>query len=1039
MKRATPSFRFIPGLVAILCVAGTAMASPPAVSNGIAELVELEGHARVIVKLNTAQPLQDESMIPDAAVQRQRGEIARLQRAANSLVSGTASYAVREFKSLPYVAMQVDAAGLARLESSGSLVAGIYPDRTFKPLLIESTYQIEADIAHGTGMTGAGGAIVVIDTGAEKSHPFLDGKVVHEACFATNDSRRKGACPNNKTVQIGNDAGEPCTFDPLSCYHGTHVSGIAVGSDATMTGVAPGATLIPIQVFHQVGFCSPFTACAEASESDVAAALEYVYDIRGDYPIVAVNMSLGGGSYSDVCDADYPAMSDAIANLKSVGIATIAASGNGSDPDGIAAPACTSSAISIGAVDEFDVVAHFSNGSSQVDLLAPGTNINSAVPGGGYGEASGTSMATPHAAGAWAIMRQAHGPQDIDAELEFLQSTGTPVTDSRGANTVTLSRIRLGPAAGVVNPQPVLDSVSPTSVTAGRDRTITFTGSGFVRSSVVMADGVSIPTTIVSDTEIQAVLPKSMLGPTASSISVHVESPPLGGGSSAAFAISVLQPEISVSTTAAEPGEVVTVTLINSPGNQWDWMVLVPTGAPSSNWLRMTFVPAYETGMTWNVAMPTTAGEYEVRLLEDNTYNALAVTETITVGDVVEPPPPPAEDPAIVVSATTATTGATVTATLSNGPGNQSDSMILVAVGAPNGSWVDTTNVPAGQTDMTWDMTMPATPGDYEVRLLEDGTSNVLATSPAITVEDEVEPPPPGADPSIALSATTAETGETVTVTLTDGPGNQYDWMVVVEVGAPSSSWQRMTFVPAYETSMVWNVAMPLTPGNYEVRLLEENSYNLLATSDTIVVGEPPPPPAPDPGVAVSSTTASTGQTVTATLSDGPGNQNDWMALVAVGAPTSSWVEMTYVPAGETSMTWDVVMPNTAGEYEIRLLEDGTENVLATSATITVEDAVEPPPSGEPGIALSATTAITGETVTATLSNGPGNAWDWMVLVEVGQPSSKWQRMTFVPSGETGMTWNVAMPSVPGSYEIRLLKSGTYSVLATSETIVVTQ
>ena len=188
----------------------------------------------------------------------------------------------------------------------------------------------------------------------------------------------------------------------------------------------------------------------------------------------------------------------------------------------------------------------------------------------------------------------------------------------------------------------------------------------------------------------------------------------------------------------------------------------------------------------------------------------------------------------------------------------------------------------------------------------------------------------------------------------------------------------------------------------------------------------------------MSATTANTGDTVTATLSDGPGNQNDWMALVAVGAPTSSWVEMTYVPAGETSMSWDVAMPVTAGSYEIRLLEEGTENVLATSAPITVEEIVEPP-SNDPHIALSATTAITGETVTATLSNSPGNAWDWMVLVEVGQPSGKWKRMTFVPAGETGMTWNVALPGTPGNYEIRLLKSGTYSVLARSDTIVVTQ
>jgi hypothetical protein len=101
---------------------------------------------------------------------------------------------------------------------------------------------------------------------------------------------------------------------------------------------------------------------------------------------------------------------------------------------------------------------------------------------------------------------------------------------------------------------------------------------------------------------------------------------------------------------------------------------------------------------------------------------------------------------------------------------------------------------------------------------------------------------------------------------------------------------------------------------------------------------------------------------------------------------------------------------------------------------------VDPPPGGgDPAIALSATAVGTGETVTATLSNGPGNEWDWMVVVPVGAPSSSWSKMTFVPSGQTGMTWNAPMPWTPGEYEIRLLENGTYNLLATSETISVTQ
>jgi subtilisin family serine protease len=713
-----------------------ALAAPPdeVVSAEVAALIELEGRARVIVRLKMPRPLSRESDLSDAAAARQRADIARVQKDAANRVAGTGSSVSREFKSLPYIAMVVDEAGLARLISRGSPVESVYPDRVFKPLLIESTYQIEADIAHEAGITGAGATVVVIDTGAEKSHPFLSGKVVHEACFATKDDGRKGACPNRKTTQIGNGAGEPCTFDSLSCYHGTHVSGIAVGSSSAMTGVAPGATLIPIQVFHPSGFCSRFSPCADASVSDVVAALEHVYDIRNDYPVVAVNMSLGGGLYGDTCDAEYPLMTAAIANLKAVGIATVAAAGNDGDPGGITAPGCISAAVSVGAVDELDNVAYFSNGSTQVDLLAPGTGIDSSVPGGGYAAADGTSMATPHVAGAWAILRQAYGPQDVDAELDFLKSTGQTVTDDRGAGMVALPRLRVGPAAGIVNPAPVLSSVSPNPIRAGRDNTITVTGSGFVRSSVVVADGVAITTTFLSDTELQAVVPRSMLDPTVESITLVVESPPLGGGASAPLTINVLQPEISVASTAAAPGEVVTVTLGNGPGNQYDWLVLVPVAAPSNAWLKMTFVPAFQTGMTWNVAMPATPGNYEIRLLESGSYNVLATSATITVGDVIVEPPPDGEGPSVDLSATTAGTGETLTVTLSGGPGNQYDWMVLVPVGAPSSAWLKMTFVPAYQTGMTWNVAMPASPGNYEIRLLENGSYNVLATSATITV-----------------------------------------------------------------------------------------------------------------------------------------------------------------------------------------------------------------------------------------------------------------------------------------------------------------
>ncbi len=467
--------------------------TPPPVSRDVIDRVQQQGNARVIVGVNS--PFLPEGALSDGqAVTDQRRAIDGAQDALLNNLDQQHSQLITRFDSIPFVVLRVDATGLQALQRDPT-VSSITLDQLETTTLGESNAVIGAPRAwNETGFTGTGQAVVVLDTGADLDHPAFAGKIVAEGCYNTN-SASSGAtsqCPGGVNVTTVSGSGDDCDpFTISGCGHGTHVASTAMGNAPadSFQGVAPGASLIPMNVFT-LFTDSPFTGanncalsgrsspCVLSYVSDQILALEQVlaWHTTNTLPvdIAAVNMSLGGSNpTSGICDVFEPARVAAVNNLRSVGIVTIASAGNTGNASNIGAPACISSVVSVGSTTDgssgvftTDVVSLFSNNSDILDLFAPGERVRAAYPDKSYATLQGTSMAAPHVAGAWAVLRQQNPAASIDSLLSQLQSTGKPITDTRsGANNRVKPRLQLDAAAGLAPNTPVQFSIAASGAT----------------------------------------------------------------------------------------------------------------------------------------------------------------------------------------------------------------------------------------------------------------------------------------------------------------------------------------------------------------------------------------------------------------------------------------------------------------------------------------------------------------------------------------------------------------------------------------------
>lgn len=371
----------------------------------------------------------------------------------------------RTFSTVPYVALTVYPETLEKLKAM-PVVIDIFEDRLTplpenmktdaettgdnidEPFLQESVQIVGGDVAWGFGYTGANWYVAVFDTGIRSSHEMFRGKNIVEQCFSLGSNPNnpdKGGCPNGKREMSG--VGSAAPYGP-QYGHGTHVSGIATGNNGVdRFGVAKDAGLIHVQVFSYI----PEWASVGSYDADTAKALEYIYSIRNVYNIASINMSLGSQeSYSGFCN-DF--RKDLIDNLRAAGIATVIASGNEGQCNATAAPGCVEGAVTVNGTDKMDGEYMFGNWHDTiVDLMAPGAYISSSTAWTDttYEAYSGTSMATPHVAGAWAIFKQFDPTLSVGDILLALQETGTMISSGRCPARIAKPRINIGDGLAIL-------------------------------------------------------------------------------------------------------------------------------------------------------------------------------------------------------------------------------------------------------------------------------------------------------------------------------------------------------------------------------------------------------------------------------------------------------------------------------------------------------------------------------------------------------------------------------------------------------------
>ena len=497
---------------------------------------------------------------------------------------------------------------------------------------------------------------------------------------------------------------------------------------------------------------------------------------------------------------------------------------------------------------------------------------------------------------------------------------------------------------------------------------------------------------------------------------------------------------VSVSPSTVPPNGNVTAAVTNGPGGTADWVALYAAGAPNGSYQQWYYLNGQQSppasGLTVaNIVFTAPAGNgtYEVRLFADGGFTLLSQT-SFTVSNAA---------PQISRDLPSVAPGTIITASVANGPGNATDWIALAPVGAAFGGYVDwrylngqQTPPGAGSNSATVPFTAPNTPGTYELRFYANNSATLLAASSSFTVSATA--------PSLTAQPLLVGPGGGIRVQVANGPGNVGDWVGMYATGASFPNYQTYKYLnglgtqpAAGLTSAILSFVTPTTEGTYYFVLHSNNTSAILARSATFTVASSAP------NIVPELLTVPPDAPVSFAVSNGPGNETDWLALYVPGAAPNNFLDWRYLngtqspTTGLTSANVQLTMPTAPGSYELAFYTANSYGLLARSVPVMVT------PSAR-SIIPAATTVAAGASLNVTVANGPGNAADWIALYPYGSSGGAfvdWKYLNGQQSppgaGSSGATVSFTMPSTPGVYQFVFYLNNRFGLLARGKTVVV--